>query len=122
LAIPDEIGIGLITAFVTVVLLYGLAHYLQIAKFPKTKLKQQLYQSGETVTPRKRRYLERTFIWMSYFSTAHVIGFMLGTLLILTIVGVGTGADEIKLRYPIAYFVITVFAILFLARSQKSHS
>ncbi|MFX1511610.1 MAG: hypothetical protein ACFFCQ_03395 [Promethearchaeota archaeon] len=118
MAIPNEIGIGLVAACSTVVLLYGLAYYLQLAKWEKTKLKQQLYQSGETVTPRKRRYLERTFIWISYFSAVHVVGFMLATLLVLTIIGVGVGMIEIQ--YPIVYFVITVFAILFLARSQNS--
>ncbi|MFX1252250.1 MAG: hypothetical protein ACFFCZ_11640 [Promethearchaeota archaeon] len=108
---------GLIVAIIVVVLLYGIAHWLQIAKFEKTALKQQLYQSGETVVPQKRRYLEQTFVWLSYFSTAHVIGFMLATLLVLTavgvVIGVGTG---INLIYPLIYFVFVAFAILTLAR------
>jgi hypothetical protein len=119
LAIPEEIGIGVITAFAAIVLLYGLAHYLQLAKFPKTKLKQQLYQSGETVTSRKRRYLERTFIWMSFFAAAHVISFMLATLLILTVVGVDPDSGGLKIQYPIVYFLFSAFAILLLARSQQ---
>ena len=105
---------GLIVAIIVVVLLYGIAHWLQIAKFEKTKLKQQLYHAGETVVPQKRRYLEQTFVWLSYFSTAHVIGFMLATLLVLTAVGVGTGS--IDLIYPLIYFVFVAFAILTLAR------
>ncbi len=115
MAIPEEIGIGVITAFVAIVLLYGLAHYLQLAKFPKTKLKQQLYQSGETVVPRKRRYLERTFIWMSFFAAAHVISFMLATLLILMAVGV----DDFEISYPMVYFGFSAVALLLLARSQQ---
>lgn len=111
---------GLIVAIIVVVLLYGIAHWLQIAKFEKTTLKQQLYHAGETVVPQKRRYLEQTFVWLSYFSTAHVIGFMLATLLVLTAVGVGIGvgigAGSIDLMYPLIYFVFVAFAILTLAR------
>ena len=111
----NEIVMGLFAAFMALAVLYGLAHWLQIAKFPKSKLKQELYQSGETVVPRKRRYLERTFIWLSYFSIVHVISFMLITLLAITAI---TGAIDIF--YPLLYFIFTAFAILALARTPAT--
>ncbi|MFW9995909.1 MAG: hypothetical protein ACFFD4_27970 [Candidatus Odinarchaeota archaeon] len=108
--------LGLLAAFIAVICLYGLAYWLQLADWPKTKLKQQLYQSGETVVPRKRRYLEQTFVWLSYFSTAHVIGLMLATLIALTVFGVVT----FDIWYPVVYIIFTGFAILTLARQQSS--
>lgn len=113
LELLESLFLGLIVAIFVVVVLYGLAYWLQIAKFPKTKLKLQLYQSGETVIPRKRRYLERTFIWLSYFSTVHVLGFMLATLLVL---GALAKDGIIKIEYPLVYFLFAAFAILTLAR------
>jgi hypothetical protein len=109
--------LGLFAAFVAVVIFYGLAHWLQLAKWEKSKLKKQLYHSGETVIPRKRRYLEQTFIWLSYFSIVHVISFMLITLLILSVIGVESFEDII---YPLVYFVFTAFAILVLAKKPAS--
>ncbi|NHJ01059.1 MAG: hypothetical protein EAX86_02905 [Candidatus Heimdallarchaeota archaeon] len=111
----NELVRGLFAALVALAVLYGLAHWLQIAKFPKSKLKQELYQSGETVVPRKRRYLERTFIWLSYFSIVHVISFMLITLLAFTVL---TGPIEIF--YPLLYFIFAAFAILILARTPAT--
>lgn len=105
----SEILPSLIAAVITVVSLYGVANWLQINDFQKTKLKLQLYQSGETIIPRKRRYLEKTFIWISYFTTSHVISFMFATLLILSLV------STIDIFYPLLYFVITSYAIFTLA-------
>lgn len=105
----NEIVPGLIAAIVAVICLYGLAQWLQISGFQKTQLKQQLYQSGETVLPHGRRYLEKTFIWISYFSISHVISFMFATLLILTLV------TTIDIFYPLLYFIITSYAIFMLA-------
>lgn len=108
---------GLISAFVALVVLYGLSYYLQLNRaWPKTVLKKQLYQSGETVVPKKRRYLEKTFIWLSYFSTAHVISFMIATMLILTVT-----AGTIDFTFPVIYFLFTAFAIVFLARDFSVH-
>lgn len=108
---------GIISAFVALVILYGLSYFLQLSRaWPKTALKQQLYQSGETVIPKKRRYLEKTFIWLSYFSTAHVISFMIATMLIITIT---TGTIDIT--FPVIYFLFTAFAIVFLARDFSVH-
>ena len=101
---------GLIVAFITVIGLYYLAHWLQIADFPRTRLQQQLYQSGETILPKKRHYLEWTAIEIPYFMVAHVISIMLATLLILTII------PTINLVYPLVYFAITSYAIFMLTR------
>lgn len=105
----NEIVIALIAALIAVLCLYGLAQWIKIGSFQKSRLKQQLYQSGETILPRKRRYLDQTFIWISYFSTAHVISFMLATLFILSL---GT---TINLFHPLIYFFITSYAIFMLA-------
>ena len=105
----NEIIPALIVAIIAVLCLYGLAKWIQIGSFEKTRLKQQLYQSGETILPRKRRYLDQTFIWISYFSTAHVISFMFATLLILSL------GIRVNIFYPLVYFVITSFAIFMLA-------
>lgn len=109
----DTIILGAITAFLAVAVLYALAWWLQLADWPKTKLKQQLYQSGETVTPRKRRYLENTFIWLTFFSIVHVISFMAITLL-----GYLQGNTDIV--NPLVYFVIVTFAILTLVNRPAS--
>lgn len=100
---------ALITAIIVVLCLYRLAAWLQISSFQKTRLKQQLYQSGESILPQRRRYLETTFIWLSYFSTSHVISFMFATLLILSV------ATTIDILYPLLYFFITIYAIFMLA-------
>ncbi|MHA1214434.1 MAG: hypothetical protein ACTSR2_04790 [Candidatus Hodarchaeales archaeon] len=108
MAFPEGMLIGFFSALIAVVVLYGLAHWLQLAKWPKSKLKRQLYQSGETVTPKKRRYLERTFIWLTYFAIVHVIGFM-----VITLLEFPKTAD---IFYPIIYLAIAFFAIWALAR------
>ena len=105
----NEILPALIAATIAVICLYGLAAWLQISSFQKTRLKQQLYQSGETILPHRRRYLEKTFIWISYFATSHVISFMFATLLILTLV------TTINIFLPLLYFIITSYAIFILA-------
>ncbi|MHA1170127.1 MAG: hypothetical protein ACTSRU_20035 [Candidatus Hodarchaeales archaeon] len=110
----DGLMMALFSACVAVIFLYILARYLQLADWPKTKLKQQLYQSGETVTPRERRYLERTFIWLSYFSTAHVVSLFLATLLVLT-----AFTDSIEIIYPLIYIMFASFSILTLAKQIK---
>ncbi|MFX1284921.1 MAG: hypothetical protein ACFFB5_14765 [Promethearchaeota archaeon] len=105
----NEVLPALIVAIIAVLCLYGFAKWLNIGRFQTTRLKQQLYQSGETILPRKRRYLDQTFIWISYFSTAHVISFMFATLLILSL------GIRINIFYPFVYFVITSYAIFMLA-------
>ncbi|MFX0182337.1 MAG: hypothetical protein ACFE95_04560 [Candidatus Hodarchaeota archaeon] len=105
----NEIVPALIASIIAVICLYLLAQWVRIGSFQKTRLKQQLYQSGETIIPRKRRYLDQTFIWISYFSTAHVISFMFATLLILSL------GIEINLFFPLLYFGITSYAIFMLA-------
>jgi len=105
----NEILPALIAATIAVICLYGLAAWLQISSFQKTRLKQQLYQSGETILPHRRRYLEKTFIWISYFATSHVISFMFATLLVLTLV------TTIDIFFPLLYFIITSYAIFMLA-------
>ncbi len=105
----NEIVPALIAAIIAVMCLYGLAQWLQISSFQKTRLKQQLYQSGETILPHRRRYLERTFIWISYFATSHVISFMFATLLVLALV------TTIDIFFPLLYFIITSYAIFLLA-------
>ncbi|MHA2298305.1 MAG: hypothetical protein ACXAEU_18320 [Candidatus Hodarchaeales archaeon] len=67
--------------------------------------------------PRKRRYLESTFIWLSYFSTAHVISLILATLLFITALGAVSSVD---ILYPLLYLIFTAFAILTLARQAYS--
>lgn len=109
LEILIKIGTGLISALLAVIALYRFAHWIRIEGVRKTRLKQQLYQGGETILPRKRRYLDQTFIWISYFTTAHVISFMFATLIILSL-GVA-----INFIYPLVYFTITSFAIFMLA-------
>ena len=102
--------IGGITAFIAVIVLYLLSRWLQITDYPKTRLKQQLYQSGETVRPRKRRYFELTLLEMPYFMAVHAIALMFSTLLILTLV------SKVDLVYPIIYFAITIYAIFIFAK------
>jgi hypothetical protein len=115
LSFPIEtIIFGGFAAFVTLLTFYRLASWLQLAKWEKTKFKQQLYHSGETVVPKKRRYLEKTYVWISYFSIAHIIGFMFATLFILSLV------NTIDIIYPILYFAITVFSVLTLAKQTES--
>ena len=105
----NEIVPALFAVIIAVICLYGLAQWFQISDFQKTRLKQQLYQSGETILPHRRRYLEKTFIWLSYFATSHVISFMFATLLILTLL------TTIDIFFPLLYFVITSYAIFMLA-------
>ncbi|MFX1466583.1 MAG: hypothetical protein ACFFA5_08940 [Promethearchaeota archaeon] len=105
--------IGGITAFIAVIVLYLLSRWLQITDYPKTRLKQQLYQSGETVRPRKRRYFEQTLLEMPYFMAVHAIALMFSTLLILTLV------SKVDLVYPIVYFAITIYAIFIFAKSTS---
>jgi len=109
-----EILPALIAAIIVVICLYSLAAWLQISSFQKSRLKLQLYQSGESILPQRRRYLETTFIWLSYFSTSHVISFMFATLLILSVV------TTIEILYPLLYFLITSYAIFMLAIKTPS--
>ncbi|PWI47428.1 hypothetical protein CEE45_12060 [Candidatus Heimdallarchaeota archaeon B3_Heim] len=105
----NEMIPSILAAVIAVISVYGIAHWLQIQNFQKTRLKLQLYQSGETILPRRRRYLDKTFIWISYFTTSHVISFMFATLLVLSLV------TTINIFYPLLYFVITSYAIFMLA-------
>ena len=109
----NNIILGLISVTVAFSTIYGLAYLFKIKNFQKTRLKQQLYQSGETILPRERRYLDKTFIWISYFSISHAITFMFATLLIITI------SSKIQMIYPLLYFFITFYAICILI--IKSH-
>ncbi len=109
----ENIIFGGFAAFITLLVFYRLASWLQLAKWEKPKFKQQLYHSGETVIPKKRRYLEKTYVWISYFSIAHIIGFMFATLIILSLV------DEVDLLYPVLYFTIVVFSVLSLAKQKE---
>ena len=69
----ETILFGGFAAFITLLVFYRLASWLQLAKFEKTKFKQQLYHSGETVIPKKRRYLEKLHLYAQATSISEIL-------------------------------------------------
>jgi len=112
-----QIVLALASAGLGVLVLFWLSKWLAPAVTAKSKLKQELYASGETVQPRKRKYLSSSVQWLCLFSVLHILGFMIGTLIILS-----ASRDLVEFAFPLLYILIAIFVVLALAGIAGSAS
>lgn len=95
-------------------IVYSLSKWLQPPR-STSKLATQLYQGGETIEPRERRYLESTIQYVAYFSILDIIGFFLGTLFVRSVMGA-----SLITAASVSMFAILLLSVLVLVRSRVS--
>jgi hypothetical protein len=93
-------------------IIYALHRWLRPPPNP-SKLTTQLYAGGERVKEGERRYLERTFIFVAYFSILDFIGFLIGTVFIRVVIG-----ESILTSSIAALLLVLILTVFILVRSR----
>ncbi len=102
----SALAMGSVAALVVVLFFEWLARALR-PDVPPAELGTDLYQGGDTVTVRKRRYLEYTHVFAALFTILHVSSFMLASYTAVVFAGDG---DISEFNKTLAGYLAVVFA------------
>ena len=107
-----------LAALVVILFIEWLARALR-PNIPPPEFATDIYQGGEAVRPRKRRYLEQTHVYAAVFTILHVISFMIASFTAVIFAAKPEGFDSFNPALG-AYLAVTFATVGILIKRNWS--
>ncbi|MHA2276467.1 MAG: hypothetical protein ACXAC2_11895 [Candidatus Kariarchaeaceae archaeon] len=105
---------GSLAIFTFLIILYILERFLNVGSQVQQNRKSNLYQGGEIINAKDRRYATTIFFYVLFFLILHVIGFLWATTFSLNLMN-----EDMLNSTTLGFGVLTSYIILMIRATKE---